>query len=234
MFLSSVRVPSSCAPARAYADVGVPADLALLHVALAHAKLDDEVAQLLEELPRRLRRRDVRLGDDLDERRAATVEVDHGVVRAGDAARVAAGVDELGGVLLHVHPVDAAAEELAVDPVLERALGGQGRVVLADLVRLGQVRIEVVLAVEDVARLHGAAERQRDARGVLDGALVHHGQRAGVREAHRARVHVGLVALGDGTAAEHLGLRVELDVHLEADDRLPGGGHTHDCASSGR
>ena len=102
------------------------------------------------------------------------------------------------------------------------AAGAERHVVLADLVRLGQVGIEVVLAVEDVARLHRAVERQRDARGVLDGAPVHHRQRAGVRQADRAGVEVGLVALGHGAAAEHLGLRVELDVDLEADDRLPG------------
>ena len=107
---------------------------------------------------------------------------------------------------------------------------GQRLVVLADLVRLGQVGIEVVLAVEDVARLHGAVERQGDARGVLDGAPVDHRQRAGVRQAHRAGVRVGLVALGDGAAAEHLGLRVELDVDLEADHRLPGASCSPRCA----
>ena len=147
----------------------------------------------------------------------STMEYSEPAMRPG----VAAGVDELGGVLLHVHAVDAAAELLAVHPVLEPARGGERLVVLADLVRLGEVGIEVVLAVEDVARPHRAVQRQRDARGVLDGAPVDHGQRAGMRQAHRARVDVGLVALGDRAAAEHLGLRVELDVHLEADDGLP-------------
>src|SRR5665647_743366 len=100
--------------------------------------------------------------------------------------------------------------------------------VLADLIRLGQVGIEVVLAVEDVARPHAAVERQGDTRGVLDGALVDHGQRAGVRETLGTGVRVGLVALGDLAGAEHLGARVELHVHLEPDHRLPG---AHSCAS---
>src|SRR5450756_222746 len=48
-------------------------------------------------------------------------------------------------------------------------------------------------------------------------------------KADRASVHVGRVAERDCTGAEHLRLRGELDVDLEADDRFPA---AHDGASS--
>ena len=61
-----------------------------------------------------LRRAQVGLGDDLDQRRAAAVEVDDAGLRAVDAAR-AARVHELGGVLLEVHAVDAHVAELPAE-----------------------------------------------------------------------------------------------------------------------
>ena len=61
-------------------------------------------------------------------------------------------------------------------------------VVLADLVRLRQVGIEVVLAVEDRALGDLAVEREPELDRLLDRAPVRHGQRAGEGEADRADV----------------------------------------------
>ena len=61
-------------------------------------------------------------------------------------------VDRLAGVLLQMQPLDADLEALAVDLDLDLALADDGLLVLADLVALRQVRIEVVLAVEDADR----------------------------------------------------------------------------------
>ena len=88
-------------------------------------------------------RAQVGLGHDLDQRGAAAVEVHDARLGPVDPAR-AARVDQLRRVLLHVHAVDAH--------VAEPAAGAERDVVLADLVALRQVRIEVVLAVEDRAR----------------------------------------------------------------------------------
>src|SRR3712207_9076600 len=46
-------------------------------------------------------------------------------------------------------------------------------------------------------------------------------QDAGVREADGTRAGVRLLAEGELAAAEHLRLRLQLDVDLEPDDRLP-------------
>ena len=130
---------------------------------------------------------------------------------AVDAPRLG-DVDELGGVLLEVHAVDA---DVAQAPVRR-----ERDVVLGDLVRLRVVGIEVVLAVKDRARGDLAAEREADLDAVLDRLLVHHREAAGVGEADRAGVDVRVVAEGELAAAEHLRLRPQLDVDLQADDRL--------------
>ena len=96
-------------------------------------------------------------------------------------------------------------------------------VVLGDLVRLREVRIEVVLAVELRARRDLAAEREAGHDRQPDGLAVQHRQHARVGEADRAGVAVGRVAEAQLAAAEHLRARQQLDVDLEADHRLPAG-----------
>ena len=102
----------------------------------------------------------------------------------------------------------------------DAAVGRERLVELRDLISLGQIGIEVILAREDRRRVHRAAERERRTHRQLDRALVEHGQRARQREAHRTGVRVRRRAEVRGAAAEDLRRRLELDVHLEADDHL--------------
>ena len=102
----SVRVRSSSEPARAHGHVGVDTQRPLLHLRVGDAKLDDGLAQELEEPLRLLRRADVRRGHDLDERRAAAVVVDERRVGAADPARATADMNRLRGVLLEVSSND--------------------------------------------------------------------------------------------------------------------------------
>jgi hypothetical protein len=121
-------------------------------------------------------------------------------------------VHELGRVLLEMHAMDAH--------VAQPPAPAQGLVVLGDLVVLGVVGIEVVLAVEDRPRRQLAAEGEPDQQPVVDGLGVGDGQRAGQAQADLARARVGRLAEGQLAAAEHLRPRVELDVDLQADDGL--------------
>jgi hypothetical protein len=145
------------------------------------------------------------------ERGAAAVEVHD---RRGGAVDAPAGprVDELRRVLLEVHAVDAHVAEA---PALAERL-----VVLADLVALGEVGIEVVLAVEDRPRREVAAQREADHEPEVDRPGVRARQRAGESEADRAGARVRRLAEGQLAAAEHLRPRRELDVDLQADDGL--------------
>jgi hypothetical protein len=58
----------------------------VLELGVRQAELDDRLPQQLQEPLRRVGVVEVRLGDDLDERRAAAVEVDERRGRAVDAA----------------------------------------------------------------------------------------------------------------------------------------------------
>ena len=111
--------------------------------------------------------------------------------------------------------------EAAAGGDLHVPVGGQRLVVLRDLVALRQVRVEVVLAREDRRRLHGAAAwparrgwpgspRGGSARAARPGSPRHTGQ----------TLVLGGVAEAVAAAAEDLGRGQELDVDLEADDRL--------------
>ena len=138
-------------------------------------------------------------------------------------------MQRLAGVLLHVDAGDADAHGAAAGTELDRAAGRERPLVLRDLVALGQVGIEVVLAREDRRRVDRAAERQRGARGELDGAPVQHRQRARQAEADRAERGVRSRAEPRGAAAEDLGGGQQLRVDLEADDRLKCGHVEPDC-----
>ncbi|MNC92334.1 hypothetical protein D3C83_87380 [compost metagenome] len=68
--------------------------------------------------------------------------------------------------------------------------------------------------------MHIAAERECRADGELHRASVQHRERARVAEADGADLRVGRRAVGGRAAAEDLARGRQLDVHLEADDRL--------------
>src|SRR6266487_2504434 len=88
-------------------------------------------------------------------------------------------------------------------------------------ISLGVVRIEVILAVEDRALRDPAVERVPELDRPLDRSLVRYGQGAGKRQANGAGARVRLTSEARLAAAEHLRVRLELDVDLEADDRFP-------------
>ena len=213
------------------ADICVAPERTLLHVAVGYAAVEQDFFQSREVLEGLVRRADVGVGDDFGQGRAAAVQIEISV-RGGV---IEAFVEALAGILFHVQACDADAFCAAiagghVDP----AVLGQGLVKLRNLIALGQVGIEVVLAGEDGTLAHLAVDGQRGQRGKLDGLFVEHRQSAGQSQAHRADVGVGGRAELIGATAEGLGGGEQLHVHLEAYDglvlghdfrRKSGGGH---------
>src|SRR5690554_2344718 len=109
------------------------------------------------------------------------------------------------------------------------AVVADGDVVLGDLVVLGQVGVEVVLAVEHRRPADPAVESQADGGDPLDRPSVRDRQRPRKAQAHRTDVRVRLLAEGHRAAAEHLRLGLQLDVGLDSDDRFP----SHHASPSG-
>ena len=172
-FLTSAFVPSAVVAGRTHRHVGVAAQAALLHVAVVDAEPHEDRAQAAEELRGVGRRPQVGLGDDLDERHAAAVEVDVGLaIGVGKPL-----VQRLAGVLFHVDARDADARRRRAARSRPRRRR-QRLLVLRDLIALRQVRIEVVLAREDRG-LVDPCSRARAPRGSrVDRRAVQHRQRA--------------------------------------------------------
>jgi hypothetical protein len=201
---------------RAQGQVDVAAHRPLGHVAVGDAEIGDQAVQRLEEGHRLPGAAEIRLRDDLQQRRAGAVQVD-----AAHAVEVL--VQGLARVLLKVRARDADVPRRAVGQAEMKApAADDGLGELADLVALGQVRVEVVLAIEDRAapdvRIDGQAEQHR----VLDGGAVQYRQHARHRQVDGAGLRVRRRAEGGGTAGEDLRARGQLQVHLEADHHLPG------------
>ncbi len=134
---------------------------------------------------------------------------------------------ELAGILFEVDAADAHQALALRGEDGEAAVPRQGLLVLRDLVALGQVGIEVVLAGEDAGGVDLAAQRQGDAQAVLDGALVDDGQDAGHAGADRADGDVGLRhgGIDDAAGAEHLRAGIQLGVDFQSDDGFVFHGH---------
>ena len=118
-------------------------------------------------------------------------------------------MQRLARVLFHVdaRQLHELLDAAVAASMLQAAAGRQRLLVLRDLIALGKIGIEVILAREHRALVHVAAERQRRGHGEIDRLAVEHRQRAGQAEAHRAGVRVGRRAKGRRTAAENLGGR---------------------------
>ena len=208
-------------PLRPDGDVDVEAHRALLHLSVRDAELPDRLAQQLEEALGLLGRAEVGLGDDLDQRRSCAVEVHQRPVGAVDPARAAAHVHVLCRVLLEMRTHDPHVHVSFGPRHEERTAYAQRLVVLGDLIPLGVVRVEVVLAVEDGVIGDVAAECEPELDRPLDGLLVRHRQDAGMRQADRTGLRVRAGTEPDRAAAEHLRLGLQMDVDLTADDGFP-------------
>jgi hypothetical protein len=159
------------------------------------------------------------LGHDLEQRHAGTVEVD-----ARHAVEVL--VQRLARVLFEVragqvHRLDVGLALLRLHDEGQRAALHDRDLVLADLVALGEVRVEVVLAREDAARRDGRADREAELDRARDGAAVEHGQGARQREIDHARLRVGFGAKRRRRAREDLARRRELRMRFQPDHHFP-------------
>ena len=194
--------------------VGVAAEGAFLHVAVADADPLDERVECLRVGHGFRGGPHVGLGDDLQQRRPGAVEVD-----AAHAVEVL--VERLAGVLLEVRAGQLDDLLDVADLDAHRAPDDDRQLVLADLVALREVGIEVVLAGEDRARADLRADGEAEADRAFDGAAVQHRQHAGQREVDDAGLRVRRGAERRGGGREDLRARRQLRVRLETDDDFP-------------
>ncbi len=205
-------MPSFAAPVRPQGDVRVAAQTSLFHVAIADAEVFENLFEGGEVGVGLGRAAQVGLAHDLHERRAAPVHVEQRV-------RILV-VDQFTGILFEMNARDADSFLLPVDNDGKTAPQADRHIVLRDLVPLGKIRVEVVLAGEDRLRSNGTADGEPHAHGHAHRFTVEHGKRSGKPETDRAAVGIRRIAERGGAAAEHLGFRQKLGVNFEADDRF--------------
>ena len=133
---------------------------------------------------------------------------------------------KLAGVLLHVEPLDADGFEVGVLAFfghlhLNPAVLGDRFVELGDLVVLGQVGIEVLLAVELAVLSNLQVQGHGGLHRILEHLLVQHRQGARQATHHRVDVGVGLVTKGGGRVGKNLAVGAQLHVGFQANHGLP-------------
>ena len=171
--------------------------------------------QLLHVRHRFLGRAQIRLGDDFQQRRAGTVEID-----AGQPVKIL--VQRFAGVFLQMGAGDTdhlAGTVVQVDGQL--ALLDDRQFVLADLVALGQVRVKVVLTGEHRTSCHSGTDGQAERDGHSHHFAVQHRQHTWQAEVDGARLRVRFRAVGGGGAGENLALGSELGVDFQPDHSFP-------------
>ena len=210
------------APDLADRDIDVRPHRAFVHVAVAGAQIAHDGPQLLQEGRRLFATAHVRLGDDLHQRDAGAVQVDKAAVRV-------LVVQAFAGILLQMQAFDADLDGFAVLEVdIDLALAHDGVLVLADLIALGQVGVEIVLAVEQRTQVDLGLEAQPGAHRLLDAFFVDHWQHAGETGIDERYLAVGLGAELGGGAREQLGLGCDLGMDFHADHDFPIAGFTLD------
>src|SRR5688572_29676604 len=120
----------------------------------------------------------------------------------------------LASIFLHVNARDSCALPLPIDLEIEVPALGIGLLELTDLVALGQVRIEVVLASEDALLVNLEPKSESRARRQAQRGFVENGQGSRKPQADGAHARIRLAPDGDLAGAEQLRLREQLRVDL--------------------
>ena len=116
---------------------------------------------------------------------------------------------------LHIHLYLAFADD------------GMGK--LADLITLGQVGIEVVLAVEARPGVDSGLETQPRPNSLFDAATIDHGQHARHGCIHKRYVGIWVRPVVCGRAGKQLGTRRDLGMDLQTHHQFPFPGVAVDC-----
>ena len=199
-------------------DVHIGAQIALLHVAVAGAQIDQDGADLLDVSHGLFGRTDVRTRHDLHQGRAGAVQVDIALGRRQV-------VDQLARILFQMQPLDADVEERTVLGFhLDHTLADDREIELADLIAGGQVGVEIVLPVELAAPVDLRIEAQAGADGLFDTVAVQGRQHAGETGVDQRHLLVRACAEADSSARKQLGLRGHLGVDFQAHDDFPSAG----------
>ncbi len=201
-------------PDRAHRHVGVTAERAFLHVAVANADPLHQCVQGLGIGNRFGGGAHVGFGNDFQERCAGAVQVD-----AGLALEIF--MQGFAGVFFQMRARELDVFFLLANADSQSATGNDRNFKLADLVALGQVGVEVILARKNRAWRNLPANGQAKFDGADHGFTVEHRQHTGQGNIDGARLRIRRRAKGDAAAGKDFRLRFKLGVRFQSDDDFP-------------
>ena len=155
---------------RAQRDVGVAAEAALFHVPVVHPDVDEHLTERRQVGSGFRGTAQVRLPHDFHQRHPGPVQVDQGEGRVVDLT----GVMKSPGIFFQMYASDARSHRPAPDLEIQPTAERERQIVLGDLIPLGEVRVEVVLAVKLRELGDLTVQRQRGPEGEPDPRLVDH------------------------------------------------------------
>ncbi len=191
-----------------HADVDIAAHVALLQVAVAHVGIEQNLLQRHEIGHRLGRGMHIGIRDDLHQRHARAVEVHPTRLPKMHA---------LADILLKMNPRQRyPPRRLTLQRDVDPAPLAERLVELRDLVVLGHVGIEIALAVKLTVERNLTPQHQPRTYRQLDRAPVHDRHGARVAQADRTDMRVGWCPEPRAAGTEHLRLRAQLHMRLEA------------------
>lgn len=122
------------------------------------------------------------------------------------------------GIFLHVDVVDAHRFGLAAYANFQLATDANGLPVLRNLIAFRQIGIEIIFAIEGIARIDATAQSESEPDGKRHLLPVEHGQSARMPQRYGADMGIGVAAERGIVATKRLTVRGELNVYLQADD----------------
>src|ERR1035441_1253257 len=201
---------------RPHADVGIAAQRAFLHVAVADPGIKNDFFETREVLVRFLRRSHVGFADDLGERHTGSVQIDGSLVGGIGEALVQA----LSRVFFEVQASDADLFLDVIDIDADESELGQRLVVLRNLVALWQVGIKIILARKNRDFIDAALQSHCREGRELHRLLIQHWQSSRKSQTDGADIGVWRIAKAGGARAEDFRRSEQLNVDFEPDYRF--------------
>jgi hypothetical protein len=198
----------------AHRHVGVAAEGTFLHIAVADADPLHELVQLLGIGHGLGAGTHVGLRDDLEQRRSGAVEVD-----AGASGEIL--VQRLARILFEVRACQTHGLFSAIDIDGQRTAVHDRQLELTDLVALGQIGVEIVLARKDRTLSDLGADSKAEFDRADYGFAVQYRQYAGQRQTDCVGLRVRLGTEGGTGARKNLRLSLQLSVGFQTDDDFP-------------
>ena len=111
---------------------------------------------------------------------------------------------EFAGVFFHVNAGETDFFVFAINGDFHIAVFSNRQIVLGNLIGLGKIRVEIILAVEFAEFGNGAVGGQTGFNRVFEHFFIKHRKRPRQAQANRAHVSVWCAAEGRGAVAENL------------------------------